>query len=150
MTDSLSAEIGNNVVAVLGFNAQTVDTAHYLTAQGKKVTIVSDEPEEAFGTGQSMMLDKFVEPVFLAAGGSVRSESKLKSVGDGEVVLTTSFGVDITVPCDCVVDASNMVADTSLADELSGDFDVVAVGDCPTPLNIQNAITTANLAARHC
>lgn len=56
MTDSLSAEIGNNVVAVLGFNAQTVDTAHYLTAQGKKVTIVSDEPEEAFGTGQSMML----------------------------------------------------------------------------------------------
>lgn len=88
VTDSLSAEIGNNVVAVLGFNAQTVDTAHYLTAQGKKVTIVSDEPEEAFGTGQSMMLDKFVEPVFLAAGGSVRSESKLKSVGDGEVVLT--------------------------------------------------------------
>ena len=83
-----SAEIGNNVVAVLGFNAQTVDAAHYLTAQGKKVTIVSDEPEEAFGTGQSMMLDKFVEPVFLAAGGSVRSESKLKSVGDGEVVLT--------------------------------------------------------------
>ncbi|MFR8045467.1 MAG: DNA methyltransferase [Eggerthella lenta] len=79
---------GRNVVAVLGFNAQTVDTAHYLTAQGKKVTIVSDEPEEAFGTGQSMMLDKFVEPVFLAAGGSVRSESKLKSVGDGEVVLT--------------------------------------------------------------
>ncbi len=62
----------------------------------------------------------------------------------------TSFGVDITVPCDCVVDASNMVAGTSLADELSGDFDVVAVGDCPTPLNIQNAITTANLAARRC
>lgn len=150
VTESLSAEIGNNVVAVLGFNAQTVDTAHYLTAQGKKVTIVSDEPEEAFGTGQSMMLDKFVEPVFLAAGGSVRSESKLKSVGDGEVVLTTSFGVDITVPCYCVVDASNMVAGTSLADELSGDFDVVAVGDCPTPLSIQNAITTANLAARHC
>ena len=88
VTDSLSAEIGNNVVAVLGSNAQTVDTAHYLTAQGKKVTIVSDEHEEAFGTGQSMMLDKFVEPVFLAAGGSVRSESKLKSVGDGEVVLT--------------------------------------------------------------
>ena len=150
VTDFLSAEIGNNVVAVLGFNAQTVDTAHYLTAQGKKVTIVSDESEEAFGTGQSMMLDKFVEPVFLAAGGSMRSECKLKSVGDGEVVLTTSLGVDITVPCDCVVDASSMVADTSLADELSGDFDVVAVGDCPTPLNIQNAITTANLAARHC
>ena len=86
----------------------------------------------------------------MAAGGSVRSESKLKSVGDGEVVLTTSFGVDITAPCDCVVDASNMVAGTSLADELSGDFDVVAVGDCPIPLNIQNAITTANLAARRC
>ena len=49
-----------------------------------------------------------------------------------------------------MIDASNMVAGTSLADELSGDFDVVAVGDCPTPLNIQNAITTANLAARHC
>lgn len=138
------------VVQVLGFNAQAVDTAHYLTAQGKKVTLVSEQPEMAYGTGQSMMLNVYVKPAFLAMGGKIRPESTLKSVGDGEVTLTTGFGIDVTVPCDCVIDASDMLPDTALADELGSEFDVYTVGDCETPLNIANAISTANLATRHC
>ena len=58
--------------------------------------------------------------------------------------------MDATLPCDCVIDASDMLADTSLADQLEGEFDVYAMGDCATPLNIGNAISTGNLTARNC
>lgn len=150
VTDFPAANIAGQNVMVLGFNAQAVDTAHYLTAQGKKVTLVSEQPEMAYGTGQSMMLNVYVKPAFLAMGGKIRPESTLKSVGDGEVTLTTGFGIDVTVPCDCVIDASDMLPDTALADELGSEFDVYTVGDCETPLNIANAISTANLTARHC
>lgn len=148
VTDCME-EMGENVT-VLGFNARAVDVAHYLTAQGKKVTIACEQPETAFGTGQSAMLNAFVKPAFAAAGGRILPECTLKSVGDGEVVFTNSFGLDLNVACDCVVDASDMLPDTSLADELSGEFDVYSIGDCATPLSIQNAITTGNLTARNC
>ena len=66
VTDFLASEIGERV-AVLGFNAQATDTAHYLIAQGKKVTVIAPEAAEAFGAGQSMMLNAFVKPAFFAA-----------------------------------------------------------------------------------
>lgn len=149
VTDFLASEIGGRV-AVLGFNAQATDTAHYLIAQGKKVTVIAPEPAEAFGAGQSMMLNVFVKPAFFAAGGRLMPECTLKSVGDGEIVVTNGFGMDITLACDCVVDASTMSPNTALADELSGEFDVHVIGDAAEPLSIQNAITTGNLTARNC
>ena len=149
VTDFLASEVGERV-AVLGFNAQATDTAHYLIAQGKKVTVIAPEPAEAFGTGQSMMLNAFVKPAFFAAGGRLMPECTLKSVGDGEIVVTNSFGMDITLACDCVVDASTMSSNTALADELSGEFDVHVIGDAAEPSSIQNAITTGNLTARNC
>ena len=149
VTDFLASEIGERV-AVLGFNAQATDTAHYLIAQGKKVTVIAPEAAEAFGAGQSMMLNAFVKPAFFAAGGRLMPECTLKSVGDGEIVVTNSFGMDVTLACDCVVDASTMSPNTALADELSGEFDVHVIGDAAEPSSIQNAITTGNLTARNC
>lgn len=149
VTDFLASEIGGRV-AVLGFNAQATDTAHYLIAQGKKVTVIAPEAAEAFGAGQSMMLNAFVKPAFFAAGGRLMPECTLKSVGDGEIVVTNKFGMDITLACDCVVDASTMSPNTALADELSGEFDVHVIGDAAEPSSIQNAITTGNLTARNC
>ena len=149
VTDFLASEVGERV-AVLGFNAQATDTAHYLIAQGKKVTVIAPEPAEAFGTGQAMMLNAFVKPAFFAAGGRLMPECTLKSVGDGEIVVANSFGMDVALACDCVVDASTMSPNTALADELSGEFDVHVIGDAAEPLSIQNAITTGNLTARNC
>ena len=149
VTDFLASEVGERV-AVLGFNAQATDTAHCLIAQGKKVTVIAPEPAEAFGTGQAMMLNAFVKPAFFAAGGRLMPECTLKSVGDGEIVVTNSFGMDVALACDCVVDASTMSPNTALADELSGEFDVHVIGDAAEPLSIQNAITTGNLTARNC
>ena len=58
-------------MAVLGFNAQATDTAHYLIAQGKKVTVIAPEPAEAFGAeleahseaDLQTLLDQFVSQV---------------------------------------------------------------------------------------
>ena len=97
-----------------------------------------------------MMLNAFVKPAFFAAGGRLMPECTLKSVGDGEIVVTNSFGMDVALACDCVVDASTMSPNTALADELSGEFDVHVIGDAAEPLSIQNAITTGNLTARNC
>ena len=74
--------------------------------------------------------------------------STLDEVGDGEVKITNGAGVQLTLKADAVVNAIDMVPNTTLADELSDEFDVKCVGDCADPWDIQAAIATANLAAR--
>ena len=149
ISEFLMNEPGENVV-VCGFNAQAYDAAMYLLAHGKRVTIVANEPEEALGKGQSASLLGFTRPAFYAVGGRVLSMSTLDEVGDGEVKITNSAGVQLTLKADAVVNAVDMVPNTTLADELSGEFDVKCVGDCADPWDIQAAIATANLAARAC
>ena len=149
VTDFLMNEPGDDVV-VCGFNVQAYDTAMYLLAHGKNVTVVSNEPEEALGKGQSASLLGFTRPAFYAAGGRVLSMSTLDEIGDGEVKVTNVAGVQLTIKADAVIDAADMVPNTSLADELSGEFDVKSVGDCADPWDIQAAIATANLVARAC
>ena len=149
VTDFLMNEPGDDVV-VCGFNVQAYDTAMYLLAHGKNVTVVSNEPEEALGKGQSASLLGFTRPAFYAAGGRVLSMSTLDEIGDGEVKVTNVAGVQLTIKADAVIDAAEMVPNTSLADELSGEFDVKSVGDCADPWDIQAAIATANLVARAC
>ena len=149
VTDFLMNEPGDDVV-VCGVNVQAYDTAMYLLAHGKNVTVVSNEPEEALGKGQSASLLGFTRPAFYAAGGRVLSMSTLDEIGDGEVKVTNVAGVQLTIKADAVIDAADMVPNTSLADELSGEFDVKSVGDCADPWDIQAAIATANLVARAC
>ena len=135
---------------IVGGGTVALRKAEKLLPYGAEVTVIAPEPAEAFGTGQAMMLNAFVKPAFFAAGGRLMPECTLKSVGDGEIVVANSFGMDVALACDCVVDASTMSPNTALADELSGEFDVHVIGDAAEPLSIQNAITTGNLTARNC
>ena len=147
VSDFLTNEPGENVV-VAGFNAQAMDTATYLLAHGKRVTMVSNEPEANVGKGQSATLLGFTLPGYYSAGGRVLANATIDAIGDGSVTVTNAAGAQLTLPCDAVVDATDMAPNTELADELSGEFDVYAVGDCADPWDIQAAIATANLAAR--
>lgn len=149
MADFMSQDFGDRVT-VLGFNAQAVDVATYLLSQGKMVTVVSSEPATAYATGQSAMLLRYTKPAFLAAGGKILPESTIASVGDGEIAIKGASGVDATILCDAIVDASTMLPNTDLVDALGSDFKVYAVGDCSEPMNIQSAVTAANLVARNC
>lgn len=144
--DVVGSDLGQRVV-VLGSNAQAVDVAVYLAAQGKDVTIVTPDPLELFEKGHSVNVRGFVETALNAQGTRVWPSATLSAVGDGTVSFTSEAGVDVTVPCDALVDMRDMLPDTALADALAG-VETVAVGDCADPYNIAEAIAAGNLAAR--
>jgi hypothetical protein len=81
-----------------------------------------------------------------ARGTRVFSSASVKEVGDGEVVIATNKGVDMTLACDTLIEAMDELADTSLIDGMENAY---AVGDCAKPWNIAEAIATANTTARH-
>ena len=150
MDDFATASFGDNVT-IVGFNAQALDSAWYLLAQGKNVAMVSDEDDDNLGKGQSYKMRVFTLPALYALGCRVFTNATIASIGEGTVTINGETGVDITIDCDTVLNAMDMVADTSLADELADEsFDVYSVGDCSDPWDMQTAIATANLCARNC
>lgn len=55
---------------------------------------------------------------------------------------------DITqIPCDAIVNAADMLPNTSLTDGLTG-VEVYTIGDCAAPFNIGMAIRGGNDAGR--
>lgn len=142
----LTADIGETVT-VVGSNAQAVDTALYLLAEGKQVTMITPDAMEQFDKGQSNWVKTFVKPMMMARGVRVWPHAKISSVGDGEVTFTGETGVDLTIPCDTVIEALDMLPNTDLADQLAS-FETHTVGDCAKPWNIAEAIAEANIAAR--
>lgn len=146
LPDFMAAETGDNVV-ICGSNAQAVDAAMYLMAQGKMVHLVTDKPASAFGCGHSSWVKTFELPIMKAMGVRFWPEADVVGVEDGAAVIASSAGVEVTVPCSCVIEAMDMEPDTSLIDGLG--IEAAAVGDCADPYNISNAIFTGNLAARH-
>lgn len=147
--DFVHQELGDDIV-VAGFNAQALDSALYLLAHGKKVTMVSSDSVDNLGKGQSTKMLSFVLPALYAEGCHVIPEASISSIGDGNVVVTDVAGIKRTIVCNAVVNAIDMVANSGLADELESEYDVYAVGDCADPWDIQAAVASGNLAARAC
>ena len=137
--------IGDHVT-ILGGNAQAVDAAQYLIAQGKHVTMVSPEGKEHLDKGQSSWVKQFTIPMLYANGTRLWPNASLKEVRDGTVVIDGETGCDIVVKCDTVIDARDMLPNAELIEGLS--IPAVAVGDCNSPFNIAEAIAAGNLAAR--
>lgn len=144
--DVVGAEMGERVT-VLGSNAQAVDVAIYLLALGKEVTIVTPDPLDLFEKGHSINMRHFVETAINARGTRIWPSAEVKALGDGELTFVSEAGVEVTIPCDAVVDMSDEQPNTALIDGLSG-IEAIAVGDCADPFNIAEAISSANLAAR--
>ena len=142
--DVLGGNIGENVV-VVGGSAQAMDTALFLLAKGRKVTIVSPAPRAEFEKGHSGNMKTYLQSAFFGSGGRLFSGAVVTGVGEGFLSFKTNTGVDYEYPCDTVVEALDMLPDTSLIDGLDN---AVAVGDCALPFNIANAIATGNVAAR--
>ena len=144
--DIASADIGENVT-IVGSNAQAVDVALYLIAQGKHVTIVSPDPIGKLDKGQSEWVKTFTLPMIYAHGTRVWPESKISSVNNGEISVFTHAGINVTIPCDTVIEAMDMLENTEIVKGLSG-IETHAVGDCNKPWNIAEAIISGNLIAR--
>lgn len=146
ISDVLTADIGENVV-IAGSNAQAVDVALRLMAEGKRVTMVTPDDMSQFGKGQSNWVRTFVKPILLARGMRVWPHARITSAGGGEVRFSGETGVELSVPCDTLVEALDMLPNTAFADGLS-EIEAHSVGDCAKPWNIADAIATGNLAAR--
>ena len=143
--DIATTKIGDNVT-IIGGNAQAVDAAQYLIAQGKHVTMVSPEGKEKLDKGQSSWVKQFTIPMLYANGTRLWPNASVKEVRDGEIVIDGETGCDIVVKCDTVIDSLYILPNTGLIDGLS--IPAVAVGDCNAPFNIAEAIAAGNIAAR--
>ena len=140
------ADLGENVT-IVGSNAQAVDAALWLQAHGKNVTMVTPDPLAIVDKGQSNWVKTFVMPMLYARGMRVWPNASLSTVGDGEVTISGDTGVGITIPCDAVIEAMDMLPNKALLDEVSV-AETYAVGDCDAPFNIADAIKTGNLVGR--
>jgi pyruvate/2-oxoglutarate dehydrogenase complex dihydrolipoamide dehydrogenase (E3) component len=143
--DIMQAEVGDHVV-IVGGNAQAVDLCLYLQAQGKQVDIVMPDTLDKLDKEQTSWVRTFVLPMVYARGTRVFASASVKEVGDGSVTIATNKGVDMTITCDTLIEAMDMLPNTELIDGMEN---ASAVGDCAKPWNIAEAVATANVAARH-
>lgn len=146
MADFLTREIGENIT-IVGSNAQAIDVALYLLVEGKRVTIITPDAMGELDKGQSNWVKTFVKPMLFARGARVWPKAHLTEIGDGAVTFESETGVLMSIPCDTVIEAMDMLPDSSLADALV-DIEVHSVGDCKKPWNIAEAIAAGNLIAR--
>lgn len=146
--DDVARGVEGSEIVILGSNAQAVDVVMYLQAQGKHVTVVTEDAADKLGKGQSSWVRTFTNPMIYARGTRVWQHAKLLSVGEGTVTFSGETGVDMTIKADTVIDARDMLANTALLAELEG-IETVAVGDCNKPFNIAEAIASGNIAARN-
>ncbi len=144
--DIASAEVGANVT-IVGSNLQATDVAFYLLAQGKHITIVTPDDEEAISKGQANWLKQLSTPMLYTRGVRIWTSAELTAIGGGEATVLTRNGVEVTYACDTVIEALDMLPNSSMLDELDG-IEAYAVGDCDDPWNIQYAIRAGNFTAR--
>ena len=139
-------DVGDNVI-VYGSNAQAFDAALWLTVHKKHVTMVTPNPADDFDIQQSQHAKRMMTTALYALGFNSFPESSIKSVKDGMATITMDTGLDTVIPCDAIVNAADMLPDTSLLDGISVK-ETYAIGDCASPFNIALAIRGGNDAGR--
>lgn len=141
----MTADIADDVV-IIGSNAQAIDVAMYLLAQGKHVQIVTPSPAIAFGAGHSFWVKTYTQTIIKNLGARFWPEASVSSINDGSITITSDSGTEVELPCGTVIEALDSLPNTDLNQGLS--MDVHTVGDCAKPFNIGDAICTGNAAAR--
>ena len=139
-------DTGDNVI-VYGSNAQAFDAALWLTVHKKHVTMVTPSTADELDIQQSQHAKRMMTTALYALGFNALPESSIKSVKDGMATITMETGLDTVIPCDSIVNAADMLPDTSLLDGISI-TETYAIGDCSAPFNIAMAIRGGNDAGR--
>ena len=139
-------ETGDNVI-VYGSNAQAFDTALWLTVHKKHVTMITPNTADELDIQQSQHAKRMMTTALYALGFNAYPESSIKSVKDGIATVVLETGLETQIPCDSVVNAADMLPDTSLLEGISVE-ETYAIGDCAAPFNIALAIRGGNDAGR--
>lgn len=140
----VGAEIADEVV-IAGSNAQAVDLAMYLLAQGKHVSIVTPSDGSTTGHGHSYWVKTYTQPMLKALGCRLWTNASIAEVGEGTLTVRTSYGTNVEIACGALIEALDGLP-TPIPEGLA--CDVHAVGDCNVPFNISEAILAGNQAAR--
>ena len=131
-------EVGNRVV-VIGGELVGCETAEFLVAKGKKVTVMRRGPEMALGVGPS--LRNFFLGRLLEKGVTLLTEIKYNEIIPGGLVVTTKEGEKKTIEADIIVLAAGSIPDTKLYQDLKGKApEIHCAGDCVAPRTIRDAI----------
>jgi 2,4-dienoyl-CoA reductase-like NADH-dependent reductase (Old Yellow Enzyme family)/thioredoxin reductase len=142
-----TADLGENVV-VFGSNAQAFDAALWLTVHKKKVNLVTPRPNNELDQGQSQHAFRFMTSSLYTLGLKAWPESSIKSVGDGQITITSKIkNVDINIPADAIINAADVLPNKSLLDEVSV-AETYAIGDCGDSYSIALAIQAGNDVGR--
>ena len=139
-------EMGEHVI-VYGSNAQAFDTALWLTVHKKKVNIVTPSTADDLDIQQSQHAKRMMTTALYALGVHSWPEASIKEAKDGKAIISIEAGVDMEIPCDAIVNAADMLPNTSLLDGISVK-ETYAIGDCANPFNIALAIRGGNDAGR--
>jgi len=130
--------VGENVV-VLGGELVGCETADYLAAQGKKVTVTRRGAEMALKISErsrANLLNRLRKQ-----GVTLMPAVRYEEITDKGLVITTKEGRRQTLEADTIVLAAGAVPDNQLAKELEGKVaELHVIGDCLEPRKILEAI----------
>ena len=122
-------DISGAVVSVIGSGLTGLETAHYLTERGCKVTVV--EMADTIAPGTWMQHKDDILPKLINADTEILTSEKLLQINKGYIV-TENVKTKKTrnIPCDKVVLALGSRSENKLSEELSEKgFDVITIGD---------------------
>ena len=146
MESFMFTEMGENVL-IYGSNAQAFDAALWLTVHKKHVTMITPNTAAEMDMQQSQHAMRMMTTALYSLGFSAWPQASLKSVNQNKAVILTETGVEMEIACDAIVNAADMLPNTSLLEGLTV-AETYAVGDCANPFNIAKAIHAGNDAGR--
>lgn len=137
--DVLSGAPCGNRVVVLGGELVGCETADYLAAQGKKVTVTRRSKEMALKMSErnrASLLGRLRKQ-----GVTLMPAVKYERITAKGLVVTTREGRSRTIQADTLVLATGAVPENKLAKELQNkSIELHVIGDCQEPRNILEAI----------
>ena len=141
-----SAKVGENVV-VIGGGEVGIETAEWLGAQGKKVTLVEILPV----IGELMVRDviDYVIDQLVQHKVEILTSTKIEEINNDNIVVSDKDKNKRTIKTDSVVVATGAKPNKKVLDALQGlAKEVYLAGDCMVPANIRVAIHQGNMVAR--
>lgn len=136
----------NGNIVVIGGGQVGCETAYHLARLGKEVTVIEMQDRIAPDASSSYRARLLR---FMGYEGKLHILTGLrcKSIGSS-VVCVNAQGKQVDIPCDNVIMASGMRANTAAAMELWDEtYELKMVGDCKRAANIQKAVRDAYCAA---
>ncbi|MDZ4245957.1 MAG: FAD-dependent oxidoreductase, partial [Dehalococcoidia bacterium] len=139
-------EVGKRV-AIIGGELIGCETADYLAAKGKKVTVLRRGKEVAVDVGPSQrgpLLERLQK-----SGVVFLTEVKYEEITSKGLVITDNKGEKQVIRADSIVIAAGSKSNNALENELKGKVpSVYSIGDCVEPRKIVNAIVEGEKVGR--